>query len=135
MSERYQREIEEILSQAGESAPADRPKGSRGIPPIPPFFRTGRGVGNRAFLTSGRLMFIGVILLLSAILVSATFPGLLGPIVWLGLIAFILGYVLFFARPSAGTEKRWRGRVIENDRQSGMGVGWLRGVQRWFRRR
>ena len=68
-------------------------------------------------------MFIGLALLLSAILVSAMFPGLLGPIVWLSLILFILGYVLFFARPSAGLEKRWRGRVIEQDRPSGMGSG------------
>ena len=135
MSERYQREIEEILSQAGESAPADRSKKGRGVPLLPPFFRTGRGGGNRAYLTSGRLMFIGLALLLSAILVSAIFPGFLGPIVWLGLIAFILGYVLFFARPSAGPEKRWRGRVIEQDRPSGMGGGWLRGFQRLFKRR
>ena len=135
MSERYQREIEEILSQAGESAPADGSRKGRGVPLLPPFFRTGRGGGNRAYLTSGRLMFIGLALLLSAILVSAIFPGFLGPIVWLGLIAFILGYVLFFARPSAGPEKRWRGRVIEQDRPSSMGGGWFRGFQRWFKRR
>ena len=37
MSERYQREIEEILNQAGESVPADGSKKGRGIPLIPPF--------------------------------------------------------------------------------------------------
>ena len=41
MSERYQREIEEILSQAGESAPADRPQKGRGVPLLPPFFPHG----------------------------------------------------------------------------------------------
>ncbi len=135
MSERYQREIEEILSQAGESAPADRSKKDRGVPLLPPVFRTGRGGGNRAYFTSGRLMFIGLALLLSAILVSAIFPGFLGPIVWLGLIAFILGYVLFFARPSAGLEKRWRGRVIEQEPPAWSGGGWWSRLQRRFRRR
>ena len=135
MSERYQREIEEILNQAGESVPADGSKKDRGVPLIPPFFRKGRGTGGRVRFSSGRLMFIGLALLLSAILVSAMFPGLLGPIVWLSLIMFILGYVLFFARPSSGPEKRWRGRVIEQDRSSGMGSGWFSGLQRWFKRR
>ena len=135
MSERYQREIEEILSQAGESEPADRPKKGRGVPLIPPFFRKGRGTGGRVRFSSGRLVFIGLALLLSAILVSAMFPGLLGLIMLLSLILFILGYVLFFARPSAGPEKRWRGRVIEQDRPSGMSGGWFRGFQRLFRRR
>ena len=135
MSERYQREIEEILNEAGESAPADRSKEGRGVPLIPPFFRKGSGKSGRVHFTSGRLMFIGLVLLLSAILVSAMFPGLLGPIVWLSLILFILGYVLFFARPSAGPEKRWRGRVIEQDRPPRMASGWLRGFQRLFRRR
>ena len=135
MSERYQREIEEILNQAGESAPADRSKKGRGIPLIPPFFRKGSGTDRRVHFSSGRLMFIGLALLLSAILVSAMFPGLLGLIMLLSLILFILGYVLFFARPSAGPEKRWRGRVIEQDRPSRMASGWLRGFQRLFRRR
>ena len=78
-------------------------------------------------------MFIGLALLLSAILVSVIFPGFLGPIVWLSLIFFILGYVLFFARPSAGPEKRWRGRVIEQDRPSPVAGGLWRRVQRWFK--
>ncbi len=132
MSERYQREIEEILSQAGESAPVERSGKGRGVPLMPSFLRAGKGPGNRTFLSSGRLMFIGLALLLSAILISAIFPGFLGPIVWLSLIFFILGYVLFFARPSAGPEKRWRGRVIEQDRPSGSGGLWRR-VRRWFK--
>lgn len=132
MSERYQREIEEILSQAGESAPAERSRKDRGVPLMPSFFRAGRGPGGRAFLSSGRLMFIGLALLLSAILVSAIFPGFLGPVVWLSLIFFILGYVLFFARPSGGPEKRWRGRVIEQDSPTRASGLWRR-IQRWFK--
>ena len=132
MSERYQREIEEILSQAGETAPVERSKKGRGVPIMPSFLRSGREPGTRNRLSSGRLMLIGLALLLSAILVSAIFPGFLGPIVWLSLIFFILGYVLFFARPSGGPEKRWRGRVIEHDRPAGSGGLW-RKVQRWFK--
>jgi hypothetical protein len=79
-------------------------------------------------------MFIGVVLLLLAIFVSAIFPGLIGPLVWLGLIGFILGYVLFFARPSRSTEKRWRGRLIEPNPPGGRAETWWDRFQRWLKR-
>ena len=103
MSERYQREIEEILQQVGESTPKKEPRKAEKNSLLAPFSRIGRGIGNLIYLRSGRLMTIGIALLLSAILVSAIFPGLLGPFVWLGLILFILVYALFLPGPAS----RW----------------------------
>ena len=98
MSERYQREIEEILQQVGESTHTKEPDKAKKNSLLALFSRIGNGIGSVIYLSSRRLMTIGIALLLSAILVSAIFPGLLGPIVWLGLIVFILVYVLFFSR-------------------------------------
>jgi hypothetical protein len=134
MSERYQREIEEILQQVGESTPTKEPGKAEKNSMLAPFSRVGRGIGNLIYLSSRRLVTIGIALLVSAILVSVIFPGLLGPIVWLGLILFILVYALFFARPNPNMEKRWRGRVVEPPPSAGRGNGlWYR-FQRWLKR-
>ena len=133
MSERYQREIEEILQQVGEGTPNKESKQTgRGflLAPLSRFFR---GVGAHLYLSSGRLMTIIVVLLLSAILVSAIFPGLLGPFVWLGLILFILGYALFFARPGSKMEPRWRGRPVDQ-LWGGRGESAWERFQRWLKR-
>ena len=77
---------------------------------------------------------IGLILLLAAILASILFPGLLGPIVWLGLIVFILVYVLFFSRPSVNAEQRWRGRPVGPQSSARRGdSSWYR-FRRWLKR-
>lgn len=133
MSERYQREIEEILQQVGDSTPTKESAEAKKSSLLAPFARIGRGIGNRIYLRSGRIMTIGIVLLLSAILVSAIFPGLLGPFVWLGLILFILIYALFFARPSLNTEKRWRGRLIEQQPPNWKVDGLWERFQRWLR--
>jgi hypothetical protein len=133
MPERYQREIEEILQHVGESTPTKEPRKDEKNSLLTPLFRIGRGIGNHIYLSSGRLMTIGIALLLSAILVSAMFPGFLGPFVWLGLILFILVYALFFARPSFNTERRWRGRPIETQPPAKPEEGlWYR-CRRWLR--
>jgi len=134
MSERYQREIEEILQEVGDSAPAKENLEAEKSSPMSLFARIGRGVGNHIYLSSGRLMTIGIILLLVAIFVSAMFPGPLGPFVWLGLILFIIIYALFFARPNANPEKRWRGRPVEQQLSTWRGDGLWERVQRWLRR-
>ncbi len=132
MSERYQREIEEILRQAGEHTPTKEPARSHRRVPSSALRAIGRGIANLIYHhSSGRLLAIGAVLLLLAVLVSVISPGFLGPFVWLGLILFILGYALFFARPGGGPEKRWRGRSIEQP-PSEQGA-WSR-FQRWLRR-
>ena len=134
MSERYQREIEEILQEVGESTPTTEPGKVEGNSLLAPIFRIGRSIGNLVFLSSRRLMTIGIALLVAAILSSIIFPGLLGPIVWLGLILFILVYALFFARPSLKTEKRWRGRTIDPPPSAWRGEGLRYRLQRWLKR-
>ena len=134
MSERYQQEIEEILRQVGESTSSEEPKENSGHPLLTSLSRMGRSIGNRIYLNPGRLMFIGLALLLSAVLISAIVPGLVGPIVWSGLILFILAYALFFARTKPNVEKRWRGRLIENQPSSWSGGGRWGKFQRWLRR-
>ena len=133
MSERYQREIEEILQEVGASTPAKEFLEAEKSSPLALSARVGRGIGNHIYLSSGRLMTIGIILLLVAIFVSAIFPGPLGPFVWLGLILFILIYALFFARPNPNPEKRWRGRSVEQQLSTRRVNGLLERVQRWLR--
>ena len=134
MSERYQREIEEILQQVGESAPTTEPRKAEKDSLLTPISRFGRRIGNVVYLSSGRLMTIGIVLLLAAILVSIIFPGPLGPLAWLVLILFVLVYALFFARPGLKTEKRWRGRAIEPPPSTWRAESvWLK-IQRWLKR-
>ena len=134
MSERYQREIEEILGQVGDPKPENKPKRGRTNPILALFSRVGRAVGDRVYLNPGRLMFTALALLLSAILVSAIVPGLIGPIVWVGLILFIMAYALFFARPGAKLEKRWRGRLLGPDSLPSSSETWWVRVKGWLRR-
>lgn len=134
MSERYQREIEEILQQVGESTPVQESEKPSRNSLSSPFASFARGIGNRVYLSPGRFMAIGIILLLSAIFVSAVFPGFVGPFIWLGLIMFILIYAIFFARPNQGSEKRWRGRLIEQQSSYLGEEGLLVRLKRWIKR-
>ena len=131
MSERYQREIEEILREAGEHTPTKEPERPRKRSPLSAFGGIGRGVAGLIYRSSSRLLVIGAVLLLLAILVSVILPGFIGPLFWLGLILFILIYALYFARPSSSLEKRWRGRAIEQSPSEDS--AWSR-FQRWLKR-
>ncbi|MQF48392.1 hypothetical protein FIM08_00585 [SAR202 cluster bacterium AC-647-N09_OGT_505m] len=134
MPERYQREIEEILQQVGESASGVEPKQAEKGSILTQIPHLVSRIGNLIYVSSGRLMTIGIVLLLTAMVVSIMFPGLLGPLVWLVLILFILVYALFFARPNPKTEKRWRGRAIEPPASTWGGNNlWYR-FQRWLKR-
>ena len=113
MSERYQREIEEILDEV-DGLPLNRAK-----PRKRSFMGTlsigvSRFLGGRGWhLSPGRIMLGSLALLLIALLFKASMPGLVAPLAWAAVILFILGYALFFINPRASDEKRWRGRVIE----------------------
>jgi hypothetical protein len=134
MSERYQQEIEDILRQVSESPSLVKPMEISGHPLLTRLSRMGRSMGNLIYLNPGRIIFIGMALLLSAIFISAIVPGLVGPIVWSGLILFILAYALFFARTKPNVEKRWRGRLIENQPYSWSEGGRLGKFHRWLKR-
>ena len=113
MSERYKKEIEEILQQAGELAPSKRSRGSG-----PSFLKLiwlnlARAVGGKTWSFSpGRVMLIGLALLLSALIMQAVVPGIVALLAWGGLVLLIVGYAMFFIRPPK-IEKRWRGQSID----------------------
>ncbi len=118
MSERYQREIEEILEEAGDLEPARPRLGTR-----PSLWRVVRAYigqslrGNRWSMSPGRVMLIAVSLLLAALVLRGALPGIVGPLAWAGLLLFIVGYGLFFVKPPK-IEKRWRGQTLESGGES-----------------
>ena len=118
MPERYQKEIEEILRQAGDLSSDVRPQ------------RSGDGLfrlirvqlsqsfgGKRWSLTPGRVMLAGVVFVLAGLVLGSAIPGITGLLAWGGLVLFIVGYGLFFLKPNT-TEKRWRGRTVEYQSES-----------------
>ena len=116
MPERYQDEIEEILREAGESAPdnasRERPRADDQVvvpvraPDQAPAAPPPRGRRWLRF-TPGKLMLAGLVLFVVGALWFR-------PLVWVGLGMVALGYLLFFVSPhSISYEKRWRGQVVE----------------------
>jgi hypothetical protein len=112
MSQRYQREIEDILKQSGELKRTGRGGGSG-----PSFWQLvrlwiSRLLRGRSWSQPGRLILIAVSLLLSALIIRSIVPGIAGPVAWAGLLLFVLAYAMFFVRPRE-TEKRWRGQPLD----------------------
>ncbi len=116
MSDKYQREIEEILREAGDREPADAPAGEK-----PRFWVLARSYiaqslgGKRWSLSPGRVMLVAVSLLIAALVLRSAVPGvgIVGPLAWAGLLLFIVGYGLFFVKPPK-IEKKWRGQSLED---------------------
>ena len=113
MSEKYRREIEDLLSQIEgqyETVEPKKPRASRGLFKAVFRFFAGKGWS----ITPGRIIFASVALLLTALLFSSSMPGILAPLIgWGAVVIFILGYALFFINPSGSYEKRWRGQPID----------------------
>ena len=116
MPQKYQREIEEILQQAGDMGLADPPKRrpKQGFGRLAwEYFK--QSLSGSAFsVTPGRIMLGAVLILLAALVLNLATPGfgIVGILAWLGFILFIVGYAMFFIRPKT-VQKRWRGDVIE----------------------
>ena len=116
MPQKYQREIEEILQQAGDLGLSDPPKRRQklGFPRLAwEYFK--QSIGGSAFsITPGRIMLGAVLILLAALVLNLATPGfgIVGILAWLGFILFIVGYAMFFIKPKP-VQKRWRGDVIE----------------------
>ena len=121
MSQKYQKEIEEILEQAGELATS-----RKGRHPRPSFWRLIRlyilrFLGDKGMsLSPGRIMLAAVSLLLVALIFSRLAPGIGGALALLGLLLFIAGYALFFLQPK-NVEKRWRGQRVDDSGDSWWG--------------
>lgn len=127
MSQRYQREIEEILGSF------ESPLSDSSISRKRRFLRSMSGlalklVGGRGWrLSPGRIILASLVLLLVALLIRGNTPGVVAPIAWAGVVLFILGYALFFINPPH-YEKRWRGHVVEaRPRWRARWVRWFRG--------
>ena len=118
MSQKYQKEIEEILRRAGELAPV-----GRGRRPRFGFWRLvwlyiSRSLGGKLWSVSpGRVMLTAVSLLLLALIFSKMVPGLGGPLALAGLLLFVVGYGMFFVKPPK-IEKRWRGQPVDDSGDS-----------------
>ena len=121
MSNRYQREIEEILKQAGDLGPSGRERRPKQSFRRLLWIYVSQSLGGRGWSVSpGRIMLIAGSLLLSALIFRAMVPGLQGlgaPLAWAGLLLFIVGYAMIFVRP-AKIEKRWRGQPLEDAGES-----------------
>ena len=134
MSNKYQKEIEEILKNAGEAVPdetegeterplEDRPRAlhqasSSNKTPVsyPPR-------GRWPSITPGKILMTGLIVFI----VSALFQ--IWVLIWVGLALLVVGYLLFFVTPkNASIEKRWRGESLEDPPES----PWNR-FKRWIK--
>ncbi|MCI0778564.1 MAG: hypothetical protein J4N31_02335 [Chloroflexi bacterium] len=113
--QRYEREIEEILGQVNEEAPAAkksrrgprratsevRPAGPRLRPPTLDF-------------SSGRLFLIGAALLVGSLVLTLVGFAFAAPFAWVGIGLFIVAYLRFFTKPRRNVDRMWRGQSIED---------------------
>ncbi len=132
MSNKYQKEIEEILKNAGEVAPdesvrekekplEDRPRAVRQAsrPNKDPVFSRGRFPS----ITPGKILLTGLIVFIVTALLQ------IWVLIWVGLALLVVGYLLFFVTPrNIAIEKRWRGESIEDPPES----PWER-FKRWIK--
>ena len=118
MSNRYQREIEEILKQAGDLGTIGRDRKPRQSFRRLLWSYVSQSLGGRGWsISPGRIMLIAGALLLSALIVRVVAPGLVAPLAWAGLLLFIVGYAMIFVKPPR-IEKRWRGQSLEDAGES-----------------
>ena len=133
MPDKFIREIEEILERAEHSRPGDDLKASKkmGGRPGRSFDPTGRVSRLRRLVrvpSSGKVMLAGIGLILIAVLLNAFVPGRVSLAMWAGLILFVVAYGLFFVRPGPQYERRWRGRLVDEEQVSLFGR-----IRRWLR--
>ena len=129
MSDKMKKEIEEILRKAEEVMPEGRARSPRAqaqpSTKSNPLGRVTAGRGPR--ISAGKLMLASFVLLLLALILGAAGTISVVPLVVAGLVLFVVAYALFFVRPGATYEKRWRGRLIEDTP-----TPWER-VKRWLK--
>ena len=131
MPQRYQREIEEILKQVGnesstgEGDTREEDQGRFSRKRVQRGFLFHLGVV-RWFLSPGKLALAGLALLVAALVLRTAVPRAMGPVAWVAVSLLAIAYVLFFLRPRAPLEKRWRGRLLE-EREP-----WSHRLRRWW---
>ena len=84
-------------------------------------------------VSPGRLVLIGFLLLVAALVMGSFASWAVQPLAWAGVGLLILSYVLFFTGTGRSMERRWRGRIIEDDPPRRDGP--LARLSRWLSRR
>ena len=133
MSDRYEREIEDILKRAGDFGEPSPPKRASGREYsfrklVWVYIRQSLG-GRMWSFSPGRVMLIGFVLLLSTLIVRPFAAGAIGYLAWAGLLLCIVGYGLILARPPK-MDKRWRGQPLDDSSPSERGA-----IREWLKRR
>ena len=135
MSERYQREIEEILGKVNEETsegesgrPRQAPRGQRRTA------RPRRPRGPILNFSPGGLFRLGLAFLAAALVVnllnwSPAGFGVAAPLAYLGVALLVIAYVSYFTRPRRTIERRWRGQVIDDPPEGPLSRLW-----RWITR-
>jgi len=112
MPEKYELEIEEILAKSSKAS--KKPDASKSF--LNMLFRyLNQSVRVRNLkISPGRIMLVGICLLLLALIIRTFAPTWTSFFAWTGLLLLILGYFLFFlGSKHSAPVKRWRGRPIE----------------------
>ena len=113
MPDRYQREIEDILQQAGDLGTGPRSaRRRRGLLALVWRYLGQAPSGKAWAITPGRVMLAAVAVLLLALVAGSMTSGVAPLLGFAGLLLFIVGYAMFFIKPPKA-EKRWRGQPIE----------------------
>jgi len=112
MPDKYELEIEEILAKSSKAS--KRPDTSKSF--LNMLFRyLNQSVRVRNLqISPGRIMLVGICLLLLALIIKTFAPTWTSFFAWTGLLILILGYFLFFlGSKNSAPQKKWRGRPIE----------------------
>ena len=127
--QRYQREIEEILDQVNEEAPAAT-KSRRGPRRATSEVRPGGSPRLRpAFdFSPGRLFLIGAGLLVGSLVLMAVGFGYAAPFAWIGIGLFVVAYIRFFTKPRRSVDRMWRGQSIEDPPSPSAPARWWRWI-------
>jgi hypothetical protein len=108
VSEKYEREIEEILRKMSFSAPSRRRQTSGWMAGIAAGWQR-----SAADLSPTRLFALGIILALVAWLCAEAALGLAGPLSLLAVVFLVWGFALSLSRRNARRSSGWRGRSFD----------------------
>ena len=135
MQNKYQKEIEEILKNAGEVAPDESGRETeKPLEDRPGAVRQAAAESNKSpvsysargrwpTITPGKVLMTGLVVFIITALLQ------IWVLIWVGLALLVLGYLLFFITPrKISIEKRWRGESIEDP----PGTPWDR-FKRWIK--
>jgi hypothetical protein len=135
MQDKYEKEIEEILKNAGEVVPEqsrsesekpleDRPRAvRRAVEANKPEMTYSPSTGRWPTITPGKILITGLVVFIVTALLQ------IWVLIWVGLALLVFGYLLFFITPrNINMEKRWRGESIEET--PGSPWDW---IKRWIK--